>query len=332
MRWWVSAVVLLLIILMVVPSGTEAHAPKFPAGNDSVDNAYSVDEVSKSLVIYNHLESGGVQYYTLEVDNERLLIQILVPVGEVDKGFRPQIALMVPGWNVTTTPYNVTVPDGYGLEVLPSSVPEEAEYEGITATAFYVLMEFDEPSDGLHDGEATLIVAVFDENNVSGDYALVVGYEERFTLMEMLLIPFDLISIYQWQGSEILLVVTPISLLLLMGGVLMYRMRSNGRLDITTTMGIVGGTLMMGTAATVIVQMLVALGHSGLSAGALVTSILIMMGLVGGLISVLLSISDWEFKRRRMLMVVSSLLGLLSFNGLLIGPVMVFVAAVKKRP
>ena len=315
-----------------MPTGTDAHAPKFPVGNDTPDSAYGIEDVSKSLVIYNHLVGGSADYFGLQVNDERLLIQLLVPVHDFERGFRPQIALMIPNWSEgTPLPSAVIVPDGYGYEVLASDDPEDADYEGFTATSFYVIVNFDEISNELYEGEATLFIAVYDNNDMSGNYALVVGYEEKFSLTELLMVPFDLVRIYQWQGSDILLVLTPILLFLLMGTILMTTMRNNGDLDLNAFLGISGGSLIIGTAATVTVQMLIALSNSGLSTGILITSLLIIMGLAGGASSILLTIQEMEARRWRLLMAFSALLGILSFNGLVLGPVMVILAALRGR-
>lgn len=331
MRRWASIGILVLVLLMMMPGGADAHAPKFPSGNDAIDDAYSIDDVSKSLVIYNHLDEGAVHYYRFTADDERLLLQILVPPSDYNSGLRPNIVLMIPDWSDgDPLPASVTIPDGYGYEVLTPAATYDLEYEGITATSFHVLIDFDESTSEFHDGEGVFFLAVYEPNDIPGNYALVVGYEERFTLTELLWVPFDLIRIYQWQGSSLLLVVTPVLLILMMGVILMSTMRNSGELDLNAILGITGGALMIGTAATVTVQMLMAVSSSGLSSGLFTTSLLIIMGLAGGAASILLTV-ETEVRRRRALMMFAAFLGLMSFNGLLLGPLMTFVAGLRGR-
>ena len=329
MRRWVSVGILILALLITMPGTADAHAPKFPAGNDTLENAYIIDDVSKSLVIYNRLD-GGVDYYRFTINDERLLLQILVPPEDLARGLRPHIVLMMPNWTEGgALPAEIDVPDGYGYEILTPTVTATPEYEGITATAFHVLIDFDEYTSEFHDGEGTFFIAVYDSSGVSGNYALVVGYEERFTLSELLWIPFDLIGIYQWQGSSLTLIVTPILLFLMMGVILMSSMRNNDDLDLNAILGISGGSLMIGTASTVTIQMLIAVSNSGLSSGLFMTSLLIIMGLAGGASTILLTVERGEIKRWRALLVFAAFLGLLSFNGLLLGPAMTLAAAIR---
>lgn len=330
MRKWLSFTILMLVLLTIFPISVEAHAPKFPMGNEAADSAYVIDDVSKSSVIYNRLGYDSAHYYALKVDDERLLIQLLVPVYDFDRGFRPHIALMVPDWSEgAPLPSYVVVPDGFGYEVLETEVAENAEYEGFTATSFYVIVDFDELTTELYEGELTLLIAVFHSSGMSGNYAIVVGYEESFTSTELLMVPFDLLRIYQWQGSDMLLVMTPILLILLMGAILMMTMRNNGELDLSAFLGISGGSLMIGTAATATVQMLIALSNSGLSTGIVITSLLVIMGLAGGASSILLNLQEIQTRKKRIVVVFSALLGILSFNGLVLGPILVILSALR---
>jgi len=215
----------MLLALVTVPFSSEAHAPRFPSGNDSLSEAYGIDDASKSWVFYSHLDENEVRYYGLDLEDERLLIQLLVPVKETEGSFLPEIVMIIPGWS-DGGPFPATVEliRGYGHKVLGSSLPSKAEYEGITATAFHAIVDIDGMSDDFHEGASTFYLAIHEPAGGEGNYALVVGHEESFTAGELLLVPFSLLQIYLWQGSGLLSVVAPIDVTMAAGTGLLYTM------------------------------------------------------------------------------------------------------------
>ena len=317
------------LILVFIPFGSEAHAPVFPSSNDSLASAHDIDDPSKSWVIYNHLDQHSVHYYRFQLQDQRLLMQILVPVHEAEGGFQPNLVLMIPDYaDGPSLPSYIAAPPGYGYEVLVATLPETVDYEGITATAFYVVIDFDESSSELYDGLGNFYVAVYDANGDAGNYAFVLGYKESFTLSELALVPFSFIGIYLWQGSGLFLLAMPLAIALLGGISLMFYLHRRGSLDLPRALALTGGSLMIGTALLVTLQMLYALNLSGFSSHAVTTLLLVSMSAAAGILAVLQALSPRIGSRSwRALTSFAAILALVSWGGLIIGPAMVMVAA-----
>ncbi len=326
-----TAVLMLLISSVIVPSGSEAHAPYFPEENESIASAYVIDDIAKSYVLYSFLPAEAGHYYSFELEEgERLLLQILVPVKDAEEGFIPDVALMVPGGgDGDGLPAYVEVPTTHGHKVLNGSLPAEVDYEGFTATAYYVTIDFDETSEGFANESGTFYIAVFHPGGKEGAYSLVVGYQERFTALEWLTMPLSQLNIFDWQGTGALLVLLPIASVFGIGlAASARRLRSFEAGRAPRALAAAGGLSFIATGAVTATHMAIALADSGLSASAAITLVLILISLALGSYTLLLSLSMLpEAKLTRPKLVALALLALVSWNGYLAGPAMLLIAA-----
>ncbi|AKB29279.1 hypothetical protein MSSIT_2560 [Methanosarcina siciliae T4/M] len=91
-------------------------------------------------------------------------------------------------------------------------MPESATYEGSTPAAFYPLARADlqAPESG------TYYVAVISIEE-RGNYGISLGYQEKFSLLERLLIPLNQIKPYLWGGQNLPFIFFPLGLTLAAG-------------------------------------------------------------------------------------------------------------------
>ena len=211
MRKWIPFFLLVTILMVSIPFDSEGRSPVFSTSNDSLASSLFIGNPAESCAFYNHLEKDSAHYYHFELQNQRLFMQILVPVPAGNSGFLPDLVLMIPDWTGgSPLPSYVELAPGYGYEVIKATLPVAVDYEGVTAMAFYVIINFDEISDELYEGRGEFYVVIYDSHGEAGNYAFVLGHDESSTAIEFLLAPFSLINIYLWQGSGPLSLIIPI--------------------------------------------------------------------------------------------------------------------------
>ncbi|MGM0717359.1 MAG: hypothetical protein ACQET5_09315, partial [Halobacteriota archaeon] len=146
-----------------------------------------------------------------------------------------------------------------------------------------------------------------------------------------LTIPFDLFRTHLWEGQHPLLVFGPFFLTILVGiGVVRRRWHSEWggiRLRIALTGA---GLLAIGTAVNTAVQMSIALAQTGLTLAALLTTVFVIIPVVGGSWVVGLGLQpDYRLtSRRRVGLAITGTLVLLTWAGFIIGPVILIGLAV----
>ncbi|WP_269850302.1 hypothetical protein [Methanosarcina horonobensis] len=109
-------------------------------------------------------------------------------------------------------PETVEIPEGYGAKVFSGKMPESATYEGFTPSAFYSLVRAD--LDAPESGTYYATVSSIEE---SGNYGVILGYREKFSLMEWLFIPLNQIRIYRWEGQSLPFIFFPLGITLAAG-------------------------------------------------------------------------------------------------------------------
>src|SRR5512138_2963041 len=92
-----------------------AHVPVFEEGGKSPETATHVEDPAKSRVLYGQLSGEDIQYYNFEMEKgERIVLGLIVPAGEKDRIYTPDLILMGPGIpDKGETPEDVKVPDEY---------------------------------------------------------------------------------------------------------------------------------------------------------------------------------------------------------------------------
>ncbi len=319
---------IVVLVLLLSAGAVSAHSPQIADGNTSPETALEIEDTVKSWAFYSHLHHGEALYFSFEIqEGERLLLDLIVPVKDGDEGFLPRMVMMAPGIaDQGAIPSWVEVPEGYGYQVIDTSLPEEATYEGFTPSAFYDLGRTDSPAPA----SGKYYVAIFAPAPQEGNVALVIGYGESFTAQEWLLIPFSLYTIYLWEGQESWEILSPMIVTVVLGSLLIayFRKRRPEGIDLQHSLLLLSGLLVIGTAASTLVQTIITVRDSHLGPEMMITVVLF---LIPGLLGFLLLRAGWKVgpltKGDRVKLVIIGVLAIFAWAGYLIGPVLAMVSA-----
>jgi hypothetical protein len=340
MRFAVFAFVLLASLVLVTVTTVLAHSPVFPEENHGPSTAYEIDDPAKSWAIYTWLEHEGIaDYYKFTVsEGEKIQVSLIVPDNPAHSGFLPAFTLIGPGLTQhDSVPDYIEVPTGYGTIVVHGVDPVKPVYEPFTPGWFYELgtLTMNAPSGG------TYYVAVFNpelhddtHNHVHEDngYAIIVGYVEEFTPMELILIPYRVHGIYVWEGQKQLIIFLPIILVVIIGGVIAYRRSKRGQhpRGISKWLATFGGLAFIGTAVGIIYQIIFAFTHTGITLEAFITLVIVIVSIILGVFTLRYalrkksSLTIW----RRVGLLVIALVALFTWSGLYLGPSLLIAAAI----
>ena len=325
----ISLSVLVLASFLLVPIAP-AHSPLSTGNNESIATATIVSDPTKSWAIYSELHEGGeAQYYRLEMaEGQRIHVSLLTSTGPENTGFTPGVVLMGPGiTSQGTVPEYVEVPEGVGSMVVEGKQPAQATYEAFSPSNFYSLadLELDAPAS------STYYVAVYEPSR-GGRYSIAVGDREASTISEYILIPINLIPVYQWEGQSLALVLAPMGITIAVGLMLMvWRWRNQGTPQ--TPSGWVGasaGLLFLGTGATVLFQMVFSLTRAPVTPEIGITLVFSLMPILLGIgvLRIVLSRGEKVKTRTRIYLAILGIIALFAWAGLLVGPALALVASV----
>ena len=327
MRVGIPLLVIAIAVIVAVPV-VSAHVPSFPEDNDSLETALYIDDPAKSIVVYSalhHHEEG--QYYSMHLEEgERIYLGLLIPVNS-EGNFTPSFVLMGPGvGEMGDLPTFIERPGGSGYIVVEGERAEDGEYEGFSPSAFYELGELDvlAPSDGIY------YVSVFSEDG-EGNYGLVVGYVESFTVIEFIRVPLDLIVVYQWEGQTLFEILLPFVITVGLGLIfLLYGMRRRGlEVPVYGFLGAIAGLFFLGSSAVMLYQMFYVLLQVPANSQVLITLIFILIPLILGL--AILRVGLLASRRPRLMvraiMIILAIIALFLWAGYYIGPALAIIAA-----
>ncbi|WP_231589979.1 hypothetical protein [Methanosarcina siciliae] len=307
-----------------------AHVPTFGEGGKSPETATSVENPAKSRVLYGQLSDEDVQFYSFKIEKgERILLGLIVPVGGESQDHTPDLILMGPELaDKGKLPDTLELPEGYGAKVFSGEMPESATYEGFTPAAFYSLARADlqAPESG------TYYVAVSSIEG-GGNYGVILGYQEKFSLLEWLLIPLTQIKTYLWEGQSLPFIFFPLGLTLATGIlVISLKKEAASGFNPARWSGLFAGLFFLGTGLSSIFQMLFSLSRSSYSPEVIITVFLALVGIGLGLTALILSLKDGRYgiksTRKQFYFFGLGLAGLLLWAGWFMGPVLAFEAAV----
>jgi hypothetical protein len=314
---------LLLITLIASTKVAFAHTPLKPDGeNDSLEDALVIPDPTKSWTLYRELhEAGEVEYFRLELGAvERFYVSIYTPRNE-EPEFSPSLVVMGPDISAGPQPPEfVEVPPGYSATMLHVERSERPEYEPFTPASYYYLASFDMEAQG----DGVYYFAVFDPSH-EGRYGVAVGYRETFTLIEWLLIPFDLVRIHQWEGQSLSLILAPLILTLALG-VVYTLMKLSGLMSPRGATGMTAGLLYIGTGLMTFMQMVYAL--SGAFSGSMVlTMVFVLLPLIFGaeLVRRSIKVMRTPTVANRGTFILIGFLGFFTWSGFLLGPALAAV-------
>lgn len=311
-------------------SNVFAHSPLSSGDNESLDTATFIPDPNKSWAIYANLHEGGeAQYYRFETSKgQRIYVMLLKSTAVEEDDFLPGLVLMGPDIsNEGAVPAYVEVPEGAGSMVVEGAQPSEATYEPFSPSSFYSLAKVDieAPASGAY------YVAVYEPSR-GGHYSIAIGEREEYTLSEWLLIPINLISVYQWEGQSLAVIFAPLGITVVIGLVLMVWRQRNGKITSTLFLwtGALSALLFLGTGAMTIFQMILALTKTSLVPEAGITIVFALMPIllgIGALRVVLKSGSKVDIRKRAYLVIIG-ILALFAWAGLLVGPALAVIASV----
>lgn len=317
-RFGFTAIVVLFLI-----AGAVAHVPLISGEHDHLDEALVVENPTKSWVVYDQLEKGGeAHYYRLPMDmGDRLTLTLIVPESRVSI---PILAVLRPGvGNHPDIPSFIEVPDSYRAIIVTGESTISPDYEPFTPAAIYPVAEYQ-----LEITEAGTYYAVVYTTGEGGPYSLAIGYKEEFSPAEWILVPLNLISIHIWEGQPLWLILAPVVAVLVCGGMIV--LRSIQLKDRFSGLMAAAGLMYIGGSMVTLVQMGIALTATGGSSAAILTMVFIAIPVIIGAGAI-----RWALKGRagitlsdRLLMAGCGLLGLVTWAGLLIGPVFALIGSI----
>ncbi|KLK87386.1 hypothetical protein SZ63_10890 [Methanoculleus sediminis] len=318
---------LVLLIALLVATPALAHVPLFARNGSSPDAAFVVEDPAKSWVIYDTLPDGpAARYYRFRMEEgERIYATLQVPYAG---GFVPGMVLTGPGiGNAGTVPPYVAVPEGSGATAVPGRLPEQPEYEPFTPSKLYELARIDTAAP--QAGDYTLVVYTPGEG---GNYALALGYVESYTPGEWVRVPIDVAAIHRHEGQPLLLIFAPMIAVLAIGAALLLRRRQS--LSPFAVSGAIAGLLFIGSGAMTLMQMVIAAVGTDVGAALLLTLVFAVIPVLLGVWALLVAFRRQIGAGEQIAMAALGALALVAWAGLVIGPVLAFIAAIlpARRP
>lgn len=321
---WLLPVFFILLIFIVLP--VNAHVPISADNNNDLTTALSVEKPTKSYAIYGHLhDTGDGGYYKFSLNaGERLTLSLMTP------GFGapvPDMIVMSPGnsGNIEGLSLPVTVPLGYNAEVIKGQKPVTAEYEPFSPAAIFNVASYSKNITR----PGTYYVAVISPADET-QYSIAVGYLEEFSLFEWVLVPVNVINTHLWERQSIIAILAPFFAIIILGLILIARRERDNRIKkpLSFWLATVAGLCYLGGASIVLVQIVRVLMVTGPSAGVIITLIFALIPILLGVWALRIARSTSpQSKKDRLSLGIIGLLGLLFWAGLIIGPVIAFIAA-----
>jgi len=320
-RWLPPAV---FILLMVIILPVDAHVPISADNNNNLNTALSVEKPTKSYAIYGHLhDAGDVGYYQFNLNaGDQLKLSLMTTGFDAPV---PDMVVMSPGNSgpIDGLPQNVDVPPGYNAEVIKGQKPVTAEYEPFSPAAVFNVASY---SKNITQ-PGTYYVAVISPADET-QYSIAVGYLEEFSLEEWVLVPINLINTHLWEGQSIIAILTPFLAIFILGLILIARRDNKIKKPLSFWLATIAGLCYLGGASIVLVQMVRVLRVTGPSAGVIITLIFTMIPILLGIWALRIARSPSpQSKKDQLSLGIIGLLGLLFWAGLIIGPVVAFIAA-----
>lgn len=325
-----SGVILTLLIAANILTITAlAHVPTFEGGGKSPDAAIPFDDPSISRVLYGQLAEGDITCYSFDIKRgERIVLGLTIPFDQGRQGFTPDLILMGPGLtDEGKIPEKLEVPQGYGVKVFSGSLLKSPVYEAFAPSAFYSVA-----SPDLIAPESGKYYAVVSSAHRAGNYGVVLGYKEAFTLSEWISTPISQIKIYLWEGQSLLQVFAPLGIILVLGLLAVYLKKETiASFSPARISGVFAGLFFLGTGFSLISQMMFSLSKTSFTSEIFITLFLILASAGLGIFALFLSLkaeSSGTISTKMHLYFFSlGILGLLLWAGLFAGPFLSFVTA-----
>lgn len=331
MRFTILVAVLITALALVPVSAVYAHSPIFPEENHDPSHAYEINNPAKSWAIYtalDHRDKGDYYKFTVS-KGDKIEIGLMASQSPSASGFLPSFALMVPGSDQKINlPSYIEVPAGYGTIAVSGKDPGKASYEPFSPAWLYDLADLTihAPTGG------TYYIVVYDNNQKTGNYVLPVGYIESFTPAEWLMIPYNVHTTYLWEGQNLFIIYLPLVLAIAAGGIILYRRSQHGQApsSVSKWLAAIAGLAFIGTTASIIYQMFLAITIAGWSTDIIFTLIFVVIGLILGILTLLYAIREKSALTigMRIGLVIIGIVALIGWAGFYMGPACAILSAV----
>ncbi|MBD3405526.1 MAG: hypothetical protein GF411_05245 [Candidatus Lokiarchaeota archaeon] len=326
--WKLASLFVMLSIIGSLPF-VVGHVPIGSGPGETLDTAADIDNPIKSWVTYQNLHEGAeAQYFRFEFnEGERIRLILGIPVHLGETGFSPGVVLMGPDVsNVSSVPsYVETSPDS-GYLVLDGVVPENAYYEGFTPSTYYKVVDIDSTANAT----GTYYLAIHDPN-YGGEYMLAIGYVEAYNLDEWILVPVYSLQVYQWEGQNLLLALSPFLALIAIGIIFLYSRKNNLPVsDPVWSIAVLCGFMYLGSAASFAFQTAYVVSNAIPTWEFGVSIVFTLIPLLLGMFTLRLLLNPiWKTELKNQLhLLVFGALGYLVWAGLLIAPTVLIVLSI----
>jgi hypothetical protein len=326
----IAPITIVVLIFSLITPFVMAHAPLGTGDNESIGKATVVPDPTKSWALFAQLNSDGdAQYYTFNITaGQKIHVTLYKSIRPEDANFTPRLVIVGP--NVAaqgSIPTKITIPTGSNALLVDQTKPTPT-YEPFSPSTFTGLA--DETLETPAPGKYYLVVYEQSDAPTGGHYGLAIGDRETYTIDEWILIPFNLMNIYQWEGQSLAIILTPMIATLIIGLILVtWRYKKQGNLaNPIAWLGAIAGLTFIGTGATTLYQMLAAATRVAVGAEVIITLIFAIVPLAVGLATLRLSIknSDKANLKKRAYYVILGLVALFMWAGLIFGPIFAIVA------
>jgi len=228
-------------------------------------------------------------------------------------------------------PSFINLPPGYGGTIVEPANRRTATYEPFAQGWFYDIGSFAAiaPSDGAY------YLAVFDPRSATGSYAVTVGYLEKWTLPELIALPWNIKRIQIWEGQNVLAALSPFFAILVLGSLWLFvrHKKGKGPGSLSQWFASLGGLAYAASAVASLHQMLLAARFAPIPARDF-TITLTIASIPAILAVIVLNYGLQKAKSfkitQRIGLVATSVVGLILFTGLYLGPTLTLLAAIVK--
>jgi hypothetical protein len=249
---------------------------------------------------------------------------------EQDVDFTPRLVIVGP--NLATQgniPSKITTPSGLTAQLVSQTEPIPT-FEPFAPGTFIGLA--DTTLENPTPGKYYLVIFEQSDNPSGGNYGLAIGNRETYTIDEWVLIPFNLMNIYQWEGQSLPLILAPMITTLIVGIILIaWQLRKRSALaNPMAWLGAIAGLTFIGTSATTLGELISCATKVSVGVEAVITLIFALVPLALGLFALRLSIKNSQKAtiRKRIYFVILGVAALLIWAGLIVGPILAIIAAV----
>jgi hypothetical protein len=308
------------------------HAPLGTQDNESISTATVIPDPTKSWALYSALNSDGdPQYYTFNISSGQTIhVLMYKSLRPEDANFNPTLVLM--GQNTNSTgdiPSKITVPTGYRAQLIHPTTPQPAYEPFSPGVLAYVT---DLTIDNASEGQYYLAVYEASTNPTGGHYGLAIGDRETYSIDEWVLIPFNLSSIYQWEGQSLALTLAPM-IITLVAGLILVGWRQRKQRDLANPMvwlASVAGLTFLGTAASTFYQLIFCAIQVSVGLEVIITLIFAIIPLIIGVLTLRLALKNSKTAsiRKRIYFVILGVAALFIWAGFIVGPILAIAAAV----